>query len=122
MEWACYYTDICLIPDCDDDVSTTTIPTSPTTEVATTVSSITGTGSSFPQLVGPTWTVIKYFDGKELVDPVPGGCVNDGFGFVSCWDATSITLRLGDNMLSGRVQPGNYYFGDYVCDIGMDTY
>jgi len=118
LQWSCYYTDMCLIPDCDVDDSTTTIPTSPATDVAatTTVSSnIEGSESSFPQLVGPTWTVVKYFDGKELVEPVPSGCVFDGIGFFfqSCWDATSITLRLDDDMLSGRVQPGNEYWSSY---------
>jgi len=109
LQWSCYYTDMCLIPDCDVDDSTTTIPTSPTTDVASTESSV----EEFPQLLGHTWTVLQYFDGKELVEPVPGGCAFDGFDFVSCWDATSITLTLGDNNINGRVQPGNTYFGEY---------
>jgi len=114
LQWSCYYTDMCLIPDCDVDDSTTTIPTSPATDsVATTTVSSNIEGSSFPELVGPTWTVIMYFDGKELVKPVPGGCAFDGFDFMSCWDATSITLRLDDDMLSGRIQPGNYYSSSY---------
>jgi len=110
LQWSCYYTDMCLIPDCDVDASTTTIPTSPATDVATTtVSSV----EEFPQLLGHTWTVLQYFDGKQLVKPVLGGCAFDGFDFVSCWDATSITLTMGDNNINGRVQPGNTYFGEY---------